>query len=171
MAAARIRRALTVDRLYRAALISAALMVVGSFGPWARAFTVTVSGVDGDGWFVIAAAAVAAIALYRYRRSDQRWLWIVAALMGLVGLGVVGYDGREIFGYQGGDEDDFSGEVDLVQPAWGLFVAVIASAGLTATSILLHLVRQETVSAVADGSPASDDAAERRTGERPAAQP
>ena len=33
-------------RVFWWAVVSAALMIVGSFGPWARAFIVTVSGVD-----------------------------------------------------------------------------------------------------------------------------
>jgi hypothetical protein len=60
------------SKIFWWAVASAALMVIGSFGPWARAFIVSVSGVDGDGWFVVLAAAVAGGMLYLYVRNAER---------------------------------------------------------------------------------------------------
>jgi hypothetical protein len=131
-------------RVFWWAVASAALMVVGSFGPWARAFIVTVSGVDGDGWLVIFAAIGALAALYfgaskpRLRRVSI----IVCAIAGAAGLAVVIYDGNDIFGDQSsGDEDDLFGGADLVTPGWGIWMAGVASASLILASIALYVRR------------------------------
>jgi hypothetical protein len=129
-------------RVFWWAAASAALMVVDSFGPWARAFVFTVSGVDGDGWFVVGAAAVAGSMLYLYRRhgANARWPLFVALLMGLVGLTVVAVDGKDIFGSQATDDDLFGG-VDLVQPGWGIVMAGLASVSLAVAALVLLAMR------------------------------
>lgn len=111
-------------------------MVIGSFGPWARAFIVTVYGVDGDGWFIIGAAVVALGMLYLYarRRGVSRWPLVVSAVAGGVGILIVAVDGKDIFGNQGGGEDEFFGDLDLVKPGWGIVMAGIASISLIAAS-------------------------------------
>lgn len=131
-------------RIFWWAAISAGLMIVGSFGPWARAFIVTVSGVDGDGWLVILAAVAALVALYfgANRPRLRRVSILVCALAGAAGLAVVLYDGNDIFGDQStGDEDDLFGGTDLVTPGWGIWMAGLASASLLFASIAL-LVRR-----------------------------
>lgn len=129
------------------AVVSAGLMIVGSFGPWSRAFIVTVSGVDGDGWLVILAAVAALVALYfgAKRPGLRRVSIIVCALAGAAGLGVVIYDGNDIFGNQSsGDEDDLFGGTDLVTPGWGIWMAGLASASLVLASIALYVRRWAT---------------------------
>lgn len=140
-------RAWNQPRVFWWALASAGLMIVGSFGPWARAFIVTVSGVDGDGWLVILAAVAALAALYfGAKRPGLRFVSIiVCALAGAAGLGVVIYDGNDIFGNQSsGDEDDLFGGADLVTPGWGIWVAGLASASLVLASIALYVRRWAT---------------------------
>ena len=131
-------------RVFWWAAVSAGLMVIGSFGPWARAFIVTVSGVDGDGWLVILAALAALVALYVgvNRPSFRRVSIVVCALAGAAGLGIVVYDGNNIFGDQStGGEDDLFGGVDLVTPGWGIWMAGLASTSLVIASVALHISR------------------------------
>ena len=71
---------------------SAALMVVGSFGPWAKVPGSTVSGIDGsnDGWFVVAIAVVAgAVFLWKRRKTQAGFAAIVG---GVLGASVAMYD-------------------------------------------------------------------------------
>jgi hypothetical protein len=131
-------------RVFWWAVVSAALMIVGSFGPWARAFIVTVSGVDGDGWLVIFAALAALGVLYLgvTRPRLRRLSIVVCALAGAAGLAVVIYDGNDIFGDQSsGDEDDLFGGADLVTPGWGIWMAGLASASLILASVALYVRR------------------------------
>lgn len=115
-------------------------MAIGAFGPWARAFIVTVSGLDGDGWVVLIAAVVAGVMLYLYARGTQRAMLVlgVAALMGLAALATVIYDGKNIFGTQTDEEGFFEGE-DLITPGWGIVMAGLASASLIAASVTLAI--------------------------------
>src|SRR5688572_801161 len=115
-------------------------MVIGSFGPWARVFIVSVSGVEADGWIVALAAAGAGVALYLYTRRLERPWWppTIAAICGGVGLLVVAISGEDIFGNQSsGEEDELFGATDLVTPGWGIIVAGLASASLIAASVAL----------------------------------
>jgi hypothetical protein len=116
-------------------------MIVGSFGPWARALFVTVSGVDGDGWFVILAAIGALAALYVGASRPQRRLAAIGACVvaGAAALGVVIYDAQDIFGDQGISEDDLFGSADLVSPGWGIWMAGLASASLVLAGITLFV--------------------------------
>jgi hypothetical protein len=138
------------SRAFWWAAASAGLMIIGSFGPWARAFIVTVYGVDGDGWFVIGAAVVALGMLYLYarRRGVSRWPLVVAAVAGGVGILVVAVDGEDIFGNQGTGEDEFFGDVDLIKPGWGIVMAGLASISLIAASVYLLLREKPAPEAV-----------------------
>jgi hypothetical protein len=113
-------------------------MAIGAFGPWARAFIVTVSGLDGDGWIVLIAAIVAGVMLYLYARGSRRNMVLlgVAALMGVAALATVIYDGKDIFGTQTDEGGFFEGE-DLITPGWGIVMAGLASASLIAASVTL----------------------------------
>src|SRR5207245_10709136 len=70
---------------------SALLMAVGAFGPWVKAFAISVSGTDGsnDGWVVLGAAVVGAglAAVTRANRGAGAW----ALLAGRVGGGTTRY--------------------------------------------------------------------------------
>jgi hypothetical protein len=146
-------------RVFWWAVVSAALMIVGSFGPWARAFIVTVSGVDGDGWFLVFAAIAALVLLYLgVKRPRLRLVAIIACVLaGVVGLGIVIYDGNDIFGKQSsGDEDDLFGGEDLVTPGWGIWMAGLASGSLILSGLALFVTRWMTVSP-ATMAPSSPD--------------
>ena len=117
---------------------SAALMVVGSFGPWAKVLGFTVSGTDGsnDGWFVVAIAVVAgAVLLWKRRKTQAGFAAIVG---GVLGASVAMYDRSNVK-----DAASESGEVgELVQVGWGLNLALVASISL-AISGAVWLVKFE----------------------------
>ena len=105
---------------------SAALMVVGSFGPWAKVPGSTVSGLDGsnDGWFVVAIAVVAcAVFLWKRRKTQAGFAAIVG---GVLGASVAMYDRSHLK-----DAVSEGGELgELVQVGWGLNLAMVASISL-----------------------------------------
>jgi hypothetical protein len=67
--------------------VSAVLMVVGGFGPWATALGVTISGTDGgDGWFLIVPGLLALGLLFvQVSRPSARWPMILVVLLGAIG--------------------------------------------------------------------------------------
>jgi hypothetical protein len=111
--------------------VSAVLMVVGGFGPWATALGVaTVSGTHGDGWFLIIGGVLAFALLFRQAAKPARWPMIVAALLGALGALVALVDLSDINSF--GDTTIFG---DVVDPAWGLYLSLIASASLIVAAI------------------------------------
>ncbi len=105
---------------------SAALMVVGSFGPWAKVLGVTVSGTDGnnDGWFVVAIAVVAG-AVFLWKRGKPQ-AGFAAIVGGVLGASVAMYDRSNVK-----DAASGGGELgELVQVGWGLNLALVASISL-----------------------------------------
>jgi hypothetical protein len=128
-------RAAQLSGKFWASVIATLLMVVGGFGPWATALNlISVPGTRGDGWIVIGAAAVSAGALWSYARGGRSVLvWSVIA--GLAGLGIGLIDLDDI---QSRSTRSFFGEqVQLIQPAWGIYMVIIASAGVVLFSLLL----------------------------------
>jgi hypothetical protein len=104
-------------------LCSAALMVVGAFGPWVKALGISVGGTDGsnDGWFVVGAAALGGLLFYLGRgRSGAVW----ALLAGVVGTGVTLYDRSNV---QNAIDKGGVFAQAIVQIGWGLNLALIAS--------------------------------------------
>ena len=110
-------------------------MVIGSFGPWARALgIVSVSGTDGDGWIVIAAGVVVAIALVRQAGSRTRRPFIAAAVAGALGIAVTAVDLAELA--DKGSADLFGETLKFVEPAWGIYVALVGSIVVTGFAVL-----------------------------------
>jgi hypothetical protein len=107
-------------------VVSAALMVVGSFGPWAKVLGFSISGIDGnnDGWFVIAIAVVAGGVFLWKRETTQAGFAAIAG--GVLGASVAIYDRTNVK-----DAAAEGGELgELVQVGWGLNLALVASISL-----------------------------------------
>ena len=105
---------------------SAALMVVGSFGPWAKVLGFSVSGTDGsnDGWFVVAIAVIAGGVFLWQRETTRAGLAAIAG--GVLGASIAIYDRANI-----DDAASDAGEFgELVQVGWGLNLAMVASISL-----------------------------------------
>jgi hypothetical protein len=115
---------------------SALLMAVGALGPWAKVLGLSVSGIDGDGWFVLIPALLVGVMLgLRDRDRVSQWLVVTAALMGLVGFIVTTVDGAEIVGGGGEDGGELFGQ-EVVGAGWGLVVAWLASASLIVAALI-----------------------------------
>jgi hypothetical protein len=108
-------------------------MVLGSIGPWAKVLgLVSVAGTDegGDGWVVIGAAAVGGLALLLWRTRGRRWL-IVTVIAAAAGLATTIYDRVDLEGTTEGIDIG-----QLVDPGWGIYVAMIGSASLAIAAIV-----------------------------------
>lgn len=118
---------------------SAALMVLGSFGPWAKVLAITVSGTDGgnDGWFVVA-IALGAAAVFLWKRETAQ-AGYVAIVGGVLGSAVTMYDRSNLK-----DAASDSGELgELVQVGWGLNLALVASISLAISGAAWVLKSEE----------------------------
>ncbi|SRR5712691_518139 len=113
-------------------IASVVVMVIGSFGPWAKILGfVTVNGTDDghDGWVVIVSAAVGAVALLLFW-AKARWWLIFAELAAGVGLATTIYDRVDLGGTSGGF--DFG---QIADPGWGIYVAMFGSASLAVAGV------------------------------------
>lgn len=114
------------------AVASAALMVIGGFGPWATALgTINVSGTDGDGWFVIIGGVAAGVLLWRQLQTGSRKMGIAAAVIGALCTLIAFYDFTDV-----NRVADAAGLGDVIDPAWGLYLSILASASLTAAAVV-----------------------------------
>jgi hypothetical protein len=126
-------------------LASVVVMVIGAFGPWAKILrVVTVNGTDesGDGWVVIAAAVVGAIALALWRARGRNWL-ALAALAAAAALATTIYDRVDL-------ERTTANGVDvgaLIDAGWGIYVAMIGSLSLGVAAVVGWILSSETVDA------------------------
>src|SRR5690349_14762235 len=84
------------QRMFWWVIGSAALMVIGAFGPWVKALGIGVSGTDGsnDGWIVVIAAILGALLFYGMRANKAAGIWPLLA--GLVGAATTIYDRQHI---------------------------------------------------------------------------
>src|SRR6266566_6457553 len=76
--------------------VSALFMLIGAFGPWVKAFAISVNGTDGsnDGWIVVAAAIGCGVLVAVTHKNRGAGLW--AFLAGLVGSATTIYDRQHI---------------------------------------------------------------------------
>jgi hypothetical protein len=114
-------------------LVSAVVMVIGSFGPWAKVLgLLTVNGTDegGDGWVVIGAAAVGVVALVLWRMRGRGWL-VLTELAAAAALATTIYDRIDLEGTTDGVDVGA-----LVDASWGIYVAMIGSASLAGAAIV-----------------------------------
>jgi len=104
-------------------LASAAMMLVGAFGPWVKVFGMSANGTDGsnDGWLIVAFAVIAA-AIFVVKRGRQ-WAGIVALIGGIAATATAIYERVHITNaIKGGGEF-----ADLAQIGWGLNLCLAAS--------------------------------------------
>lgn len=100
---------------------------LGLMGTWATVFIVSVNGLDtGDGKLLAAAAALAALALFKHAQSgSKRSITTVLVLGVLCCLGAI----LEIV--------NFSGE-EMVSIGWGLYLDVFAGATVAVAAFVLR---------------------------------
>jgi 4-hydroxybenzoate polyprenyltransferase len=118
-------------------LASAGVMVLGSIGPWLKVRGLaTINGTDDghDGWVVLVAAAVGAVAILLSTRA-RPW-FLLAALAAGVGLATTIYDRVDLEGTAGG--------VDVgrfFDAGWGLYAAMVGSGSLAVAAAAGWIVR------------------------------
>jgi len=113
------------------AVASAVLMVIGGFGPWATALdTINVSGTDGDGWFIIGGGIIAGVLLFRHLQNGSRRLAIVAVVISALCTLIALYDLTDVNRVAAD-----AGLGDVIDPAWGLYLSILASASMTAAAV------------------------------------
>ena len=113
-------------------VLSAALMVVGSFGPWAKVLGFSINGTDGgnDGWFVVVIAVLAGAVFLWKRETTQAGYAAIAG--GVLGASVAIYDRTNLK-----DAAAESGQLgELVQVGWGLNLAMVASISLAIAGVV-----------------------------------
>jgi hypothetical protein len=117
------------------------MMILGSIGPWVDVGgLVNIDGTDDgrDGWVVIGAAAVGALAFLLWMR-DRRWS-ILAALAAGVGVATTVYDRLDLEGTVAGiDVGKF------LDAGWGLYVAIAGSASLAAAAVAAFITSNTLV--------------------------
>lgn len=108
-------------------------MVVGAFGPWAKALGLTVSGTDGsnDGWLVALCGGIG-LALLLVAQPRRRALY-GCLLAGVAGLAVTVYDRNKISD-AAADAGPFG---SLVEVGWGLNLAMVASGSLAVHALYM----------------------------------
>lgn len=105
-------------------LLSALLMLLGSFGPWISTLGGSVAGTDGsnDGWLVVVAAVLGGVILLPTRRYRAGGIWPLLA--GIGGAAVTIHDRSHASHVISGQSVLVR---DLVHIGWGLNLAMVAS--------------------------------------------
>jgi hypothetical protein len=113
-------------------VVSAAGMLIGAFGPWAKALFVSVSGTDGsnDGWLVVVAGLAGGLLMLQVALRESRRASLGACIAGVVGAAVTIYDRNNLT--SAAEDEEFGA---LLQIGWGLNLAMIASIGLAAAGL------------------------------------
>jgi len=124
-------------------LAAAAAMLVGAFGPWAKAIgllNVSISGTDGsnDGWIVAGVAVAGAASLIAYAHGP-RIAALGAALAGAAGGAVTYYDRNNITDASDASTTDLA----VLQVGWGLNLAMGASVVLAVVGLVALLGNQD----------------------------
>jgi hypothetical protein len=115
----------------------AVLAAIGSIGPWIGGI-VEVSGLRGDGWISLIAAAVA-LAAFLAQKGRRIWPGLVAFLAGLAASITAIYDLGNI--EQARAKNEFVGA--LAHPGWGLYMTVVGGAGIVIVALVAIFSRQK----------------------------
>jgi len=113
---------------------SCGLMILGSFGPWARVLgIVSVNGTDGgDGWIVIVAAVIAGgLLILKQTKGLGWWPVLVALLAAILAAATSLYDWTDL--------KHVADQTGLISAGWGIYLATIGSFSLTAACVGYYL--------------------------------
>lgn len=117
-------------------------MAVGAVGLWAKAFGLTINGLDGDGTLILILGAVAVAAAVLMARSSSRsrprWTYIVCIIAGALCAAIAFYDWGTLEGMVDSTSlSDAEEEIvaAVVSTGWGLVLAAVASVSLVVASV------------------------------------
>ncbi|MDT5187498.1 MAG: hypothetical protein QOI29_5656 [Mycobacterium sp.] len=124
-----------------AAMVASVAVVIGSLGPWMTFLVFSRSNVDGDGMFTLALGMVSGVALFALfnigrSRPESGWMVALACAGALAGLGSFVIGVIDVFGVMNRKTELF-GQTIGPQVGWGLWLVLIASLVLIATSIVV----------------------------------
>jgi len=113
--------------------------VIGAFLPWAKIMGMfSVAGTDGDGMFTLIAGALAIAAIFVKKIP----IW-VTLILGVIILGIMGYDGYQMYSQTGGTEmGEFAGGenpfagMDLISIGIGAYMTVLGGIGIVVGAIM-----------------------------------
>ena len=119
--------------------IAGILTVIGSLLPWVKIMgMISIAGTDGDGMVTLIAGALAIVAIFIKKIP----IW-VTLLIGVLVLGVMGYDGYKLYDSSSGAEmGDFAGGenpfggMDLVSIGIGAYMTVVGGIGIVVGAIM-----------------------------------
>jgi hypothetical protein len=125
--AARRRRESMTQGILIWALASAALMVIGAFGPWAKVLVISINGTDAshDAWIVASAGLFGGLLVYVRRTDTASGAW--ALLAGIIGALPAIYVRQHLKQWI---SDSGPMAQALVHVGWGLDLAIVASISL-----------------------------------------
>lgn len=127
---------LGTTQLLNASLVLSTLVVIGSLGPWARVFGLSLSGIDGDGILTLVLAVVAAAATLAVRSNPQAPRFRahrIAVAASILALLIAAYDTIDVATTSG----QLAGETIRAYPGWGLWLTLLAALTLTVVTVLL----------------------------------
>lgn len=102
-----------------AAVGGAAVMILGTFGPWVHALEiVSRAGIEGDGLYVAGAGVTALALLWNYAQTRSHISLAVAMGCAVIGAAVSGYDYTQITGTR---TDFFGQDLQVGRAGWGLY--------------------------------------------------
>lgn len=103
------------------------LVLIGSAGPWAKVWFITVSGLDGDGMLTVFIGLLAGILLtYRaVRANSSRWPAIIGLVAFTACFAIGLYDQNNIQGLI--DQSEAESNLVVAQVGWGLYLVIIGS--------------------------------------------
>jgi hypothetical protein len=139
-AARRRRRETMTQGMLIWALASAALMIIGAFGPWAKVLVVSINGTDAsrDAWVVASAGFFGGLLVYVRRADTASGAW--ALLAGVIGALPAVYVRQHLKHWI---SDSGPTAQAWIHVGWGLDVAVVASISL-AVAGAAGLIRRVT---------------------------
>jgi hypothetical protein len=117
--------------------VLAALMAIGSIGPWASVGLFSVSGTEGDGAVTLVGAILVLLLAALSIAQPRNWKFVVAGLLSL-GIAIVGtvdwWDLNRLIA------DEEFGSLFRVEVGWGLVLMTFA--GYAATGVALASIRR-----------------------------
>jgi hypothetical protein len=124
-----------------AAIVASLGVVIGSLGPWMTFLVFSRSNVDGDGMFTLVLGIVAAAALFALfnvgrLRPDSGWMVPLACAGVVAGVICVAIAVIDVFGVVNRKTELF-GQTVGPQVGWGLWLVLIGSLVLIATSLIV----------------------------------
>lgn len=133
-----------LKRLSIALVASGAACILGAIGTWATVFGGygSIAGTTTDDGKFTLLAGVLATSAGTILLVKKTWPRAISAITFICGAGVLAVfviDGKDIFGKQIDESNEWFGDVDLLAPGWGLWLLGASAVALLVVSALVFL--------------------------------